>query len=81
MGCLSLNFIENVLIWLVVFGAVFAIVKLLLPLVLGQLGAAASLVFQIVNILLWVVVAVFIIIIVFDLLSCLLGGAGGLRLR
>ncbi len=78
MGCLSLAFIENVLIWLVVIGLVAAIVRLLLPRFLGQLG-------DVVTILNWVIVAIitiFVIVIVFDLLSCLLGGSGGgLRLR
>lgn len=82
MGCLSLSFVENLLIWLVILGAVIAIVKLLLPNLLGQLGTPGTLVFQMLNILLWVAVAIFVIVIAFDLLSCLVGSAGsGLRLR
>ncbi len=81
MACISWTFIENVLIWLVILGAVVALVKLLLPLVLGQLGMAASVILQAISIIVYAVVAIFVIVIVFDLISCLLSGAGGLRLR
>jgi hypothetical protein len=81
MACFSLAFIENILIWLVILGAVVAIVKLVLPYLLGPLGAPGTIVFQILNILLWAVIAIFLIVVVFDLLSCLMPIGGGLRLR
>lgn len=42
--CFSLAWLMNVLIWLVVVGAVVAVVRLLLPLVLAQFGGAGTLV-------------------------------------
>lgn len=71
MGCFSLGMIENLLIWAVVIGAFFAVVKLLLPHVLGPLGVAGGLIVQILTIILWAVILIFIIVLAFDLLSCL----------
>lgn len=75
MACLSLGAIEHWLIWLVVIAAAAAIVWLLvsyiLPQVMGPLGAAASLIIQVLKIVFWALVLIFVIVIVFDLLSCL----------
>lgn len=77
--CFSMEFIKQLLIDLVVIGAVFAIIKLLLPLALNWLGGAGSIIMQVINIILYAVICIFVIIICFDLISCLVGG-GGLRL-
>ncbi len=69
--CFSLAWIENILIWCVVIGAVFAVIRLLLPLVLGFLGGPGALILQIITIVFWAVVLILIIIFAFDLLSCL----------
>jgi len=37
--CFSLGWIEQLLVWLVIICAIFAIMRLLLPFVLNQLGA------------------------------------------
>jgi hypothetical protein len=71
--CLSLGWLENLLIWAIVIIAAIAIVKLFLPRLLGALGEAGALVMAVLNIVIWAAVAVFLIIIVFDLLGCLLG--------
>lgn len=73
MSCFNLAWIENLLIWLVVIGAIVAIVRLLIPLVIGPLGAFGTVVQQILYIVLWVVIAVAVIVLIFDLLSCSLG--------
>jgi len=73
MGCFSLAWIENLLIWLVVIGAIVALIKLLVPLVVGPLGIAGTTVAQAINIILWAVVAIAVIVLIFDLLSCLVG--------
>lgn len=80
MSCFGLDFVEQMLIWLVVVGAVVAVVRLLLPYVLGNLGEVGSLIMRILNILMWAVVIIFIIVVCFDLFSCLLGSGGGLHL-
>lgn len=69
----------QLLIWLVVIGAIVAVVKLLLPYVLAQFGTAGTLVVQILNIIMWAVVLIAIIYIAFELISCLLGGVPSLR--
>lgn len=79
MACFSLGFVEQLLIWLVVVGAVIALIKLVLPLVLGGLGVAANVVVQALTIIMWAVVAIFIIVFVFELAACLLGLAPRIR--
>jgi hypothetical protein len=81
MGCVSLYFVENLLIWLIVICAVLAIVKLLIvPYVLTPMGQPGVILIQVVNIIVWAVIAVAIVVIIFDLLSCALGGGMGLGL-
>ncbi len=77
----SLSWVMNVLIWLVVIGAVIAIVRLFLPLALAQFGGAGTLIMQVLNIIIWAFVLIVIIIFAFELLSCLLGSSGGAGLR
>jgi hypothetical protein len=77
--CFSLEFIKQLLIDLIVIGAIFAIIKLLLPLALSWLGGAGSIIMQVINIVLYAIICIFVVIICFDLISCLLGG-GGLHL-
>jgi hypothetical protein len=77
--CFSLDFIKQLLIDLIVIGAIFAIIKLLLPLALSWLGGAGSIIMQVINIVLYAVICIFVVIICFDLISCLLG-SGGMRL-
>lgn len=77
--CFSLGWIENALIWLVIVGAVVAVIKLLLPYVFGQLGAPGTLVMQALTIVMWAVVLIFVIVICFELLACLVGGFPRLR--
>lgn len=78
--CFSLEMLKQLLINLVIIGAVFAIIKLLLPLALTWLGGAGSVIMQVVNIVLYAIIVIFVIIICFQLLSCLLGAGGGLHL-
>lgn len=73
MSCFSISWIENVLIWLVVIGAIVAIVRLLLPHIVGPLGAIGSVVMQALYIIIWAIVIIAIIVIVFDLLACAIG--------
>ncbi len=79
MTCFSLEWIEQLLIWLVVVCAIVAIIKILIALVLPQLGTIGSIVMQILNIVLWAVICIFVIAIAFDLISCLLNFAPHMR--
>ena len=74
--CFSLGWLEDLLIWLVIVGGVVALLRLLLPWVLGLFGMAGGILMQAINILIAVIVAVFVIYIVFDIISCLAGGGG-----
>lgn len=70
--CFGISWIENVLIWLIVVGAVIAIFKILLPLVLSQIGAPAGVIMQIINIALWAFICIVVVIFAFELIGCLL---------
>ena len=70
--CFSLQWLEQVFIWIVIAIAIWSIIKLLLPLV------GIPLLAQILQIILWAVIAIIVIIIIFTLISCLIGGLGGI---
>jgi len=69
--CFGLGWIEHILIWAVVIGATVAILKLLVPYVLAQLGVAGDLIIRIINIAVWAVVLIAIIVLAFGLIGCL----------
>lgn len=75
MACFSLPWFEQVLIWLVIICAVVAILRLLIPFVLGAIGAGGGVIVQAINIVLWAVIAIFVIYVCFDLIGCLIGSA------
>jgi len=71
MGCFSLAWLEQLLIWLVMVAAVIAILRLLIPWISG---ITFPIVGQVLEIILWAVVAILSIYIIFMFLSCLVGG-------
>jgi hypothetical protein len=77
MSCLSLDFWEQVCIFIVIAIGLWAIIQLFLPYVLGRLPV---LVVEIIRIIIWIVIAIICIIIIFMLLKCLLGAFGGMHL-
>lgn len=72
MGCFSLEWLEQLLVWLIIVAAVVAILRLVVPWVAAQLGV--PIIAQVLNIILWAVICIVVIYIVFALLSCLVGG-------
>jgi hypothetical protein len=75
--CFSLAWIEQILIWAVIVVAVVAIIKILIALVLPQLGWGGS---AIMNIVMWAVIANFVLVICFDLIGCLISHAAHMSL-
>ena len=73
MACFSLAWIETLCIYAIIIGAVFAIMKIIIPYALAQLGGGAVIV-QVLNIIGWAIIAIIIVYIVFALVSCLIGG-------
>ncbi len=59
------------LVYLIILGTVIAIIRLVVPWVLAQVGI--PIVGQVVNIILWAIVCIIVIYIVFSLLACLGG--------
>jgi hypothetical protein len=75
MACFSLAFLVQILVWLIVVGAVVAIVQLLIPRIIGPLGEMGGTVVAVLKIILWAVVLIFLVYLAFDLISCALYGA------
>ena len=80
MACFSLLWLKDLLIWLVILVAIFAILNLLIPFVLrhagGVLGEGVNIVIAALRIVFWALVVIVVIIICFDLISCLIGHGG-----
>ncbi|MFH0298338.1 hypothetical protein AAFX91_14065 [Bradyrhizobium sp. 31Argb] len=74
--CFSLVWVQQLIIWLIVIGAVVAIIKLLIPFLDSLTGM--PIIGRILMIVLWAFVAIAVVVIIFGLLSCLLGGSGTL---
>ena len=74
MGCFSILWLEQFLVWCVIVGAIIAIIRLVVPWVMSQVGI--PLLAQVINIILWAVVCIFALYIVFALLGCLVGMGG-----
>ena len=70
MACFSFAWVLNFLIWLVVVAAVVAIVRLVLPIILGWLGIAGELVMQVINIILIASAIILVLVFAYDLLTC-----------
>lgn len=77
MSCFSLAWLEQVLVWLIIVGAIIAILRLVIPWVLDQVGI--PMVGAVLNIILWAIICIIVIWIIFALLSCL-SGMGGVGL-
>ncbi len=77
MGCFSLPWLQSFIVYCIIAGAFIAIIRLLLPWAVDQLGI--PLLGQVVRIILWAVVCVFAVYIIFSLFGCLVG-TGGLSL-
>jgi hypothetical protein len=81
MHCFTLEWLEQVLIMLVVFLAVFAILKVLIPWVISMAGVAIpGPVMQIINIFIWALIAIAVIYFAFMVISCLMSMSGGIHL-
>ncbi len=76
--CFSLAWLLQILIWIVVICAVVAIFRLVLPIVLGWLGVAGSVVMQVLNIILIAFVIIVMLYFAYDLLICA-GAIGSVR--
>lgn len=72
--CMSVAFFFSLAIWLVVVGALYAIIKLVIPAVLANFGGPGSLLAQVINIILWAFLMIVVLYLIWDLVACLLGG-------
>jgi hypothetical protein len=71
MPCFTLGFLEQLIVWLIIVGAIVACIKLLVPWVTSVVGFPV--VGQIIMIILWAIVAILVVYMIFGLLGCLVG--------
>ena len=71
--CFSLEWVKDMLIFLIIICGVIAFVRLFLPRLLALMGASGGLILAAINIIIWVAVACFIVYIFFDFIACLGG--------
>lgn len=75
--CFTAASLLAILIWIVIICAIFAIIRLVVPLVAAQLGGPGSVLVQIINIVLWAVMVIIVLYFAFEMISCLMGMGGG----
>ena len=79
--CFSLEFLKQILIMIVVFGAIVAILGLLIPFVVSKMGLVLgegwSLLVRIFKIFIWAIVIIIVITVAFEFISCLWSFVGG----
>lgn len=78
--CLSVAYLFTLFIWLVIVGAIYAIIRLVVPAVLANFGGPGTLLASVINIVLWAILLIAVLYIVWGLVECLFG-AGGLSLH
>lgn len=71
MACFTLGFLEQLIVWLIIIGAIVACIKLLVPWLTAMTGMPV--IGQIIMIVLWAVVAIMVVYLIFGLLGCLVG--------
>lgn len=71
--CITIHFLQWIIIWCIVIAATIAIINILVPWLLSLFGAPLGPIAAIIRILLWAIVAVEVVYIVFALLGCLGG--------
>ena len=78
MSCLSLGFLQQLIIWVIVIAAIVAVIRLLIPHLDSLTGV--PIIGRVLEIVLWVIVAIMVVYLIFGLLGCLMGSGGGLHL-
>lgn len=74
MSCLSLGFLQDLIIQCIIIAIVVGVVQLLVPWLVGFTGWPGL--GQAINIILWGIIAIMIVYIIFALLGCLVGSGG-----
>lgn len=78
--CFTAASLLAILIWVVVICAIFAIIRVVVPMVAAQLGGPGSAIVRIINIVLWAFMVIIVLYFAFEMISCLLSMGGGLRI-
>lgn len=76
--CFTAGSLLAILIWIVIICAIFAIIRIVVPLVAAQLGGPGGVLVQIINIVLWAALVIIVLYFAFEMISCLIGMGSGL---
>ncbi len=74
MSCLSLGFLQDLIIQCIIIAVVVGVLQILVPWLVSFTGWPVL--GQIITIILWGIVAILIVYIIFALLGCLVGSGG-----
>jgi len=78
--CFTMQWLMQLLILVVVVGAIIAILKIIIPWAvskMGEFGEAVNILMQILTIVFWAIIIIVVIYIAFALISCLWSMGGG----
>jgi hypothetical protein len=70
MACFSISLLVQVIVWLIIVGALVAILQIWLPQIVGALGAWGGMIAATLRIILGAVIAIFIVYLLYDLITC-----------
>ncbi len=74
MSCLSLSFLQALIIQIIIIAVIVAVVQLLVPWLVSFTGW--PILGQVIMIILWGIIAIMVVYLIFALLSCLVGAGG-----
>ena len=80
--CFGLEWIKDVIIWIIVICAALALFKLLIGFILPKVGLAAEtlgFIVQAVTIVFWAVICIAAVVFIFDIVMCLMPSLPRLR--
>lgn len=72
--CFTGSWLLGIVIWAIIVGGCYAIIRVVLPLVLAQLGPMGpigSAIVAILRIVLWVILLIFLVYFAYDMIMCL----------
>lgn len=82
--CFSMDLIKQLCILAIIIGAVFAILKIVVPYALSKVGATLGegfgILTQVFKVVFWAFVAIVVVVVCFELIACLITWSGGISL-
>jgi hypothetical protein len=77
--CFSLDWIEQILIWVILAVVVIGILKIIVAAILPKLGEWGSMLAQVIDWVIWGIIAIVVVVFSIELIKCLLTYAPHIR--